>query len=332
MSNIFFRFSLKNKVDIGYRFCYTLNLFIPGAAFLKENASQPNSTHSLTMNDRETNNISTQTILWSFVIIFKEGKIIDINQSLNRFIGGVIRFFMNQFICLVYILFLFAGVVCGVISGFIEFEVFAELYKKITGTGLPFFPIPLLIVFSLEITKIFLVFLDKQANLTHNEGYISDRVTFNRVRILLIVTSGICTLIFSFYSLHNPEYEKQLAEKTQEVSSRYTEQLKQIDTEFEKRMAGINAEVETWRQRLDTEAQQVINGVSEGPRYKAYEKQYNQAIQNRDELRGELESNRLQQVKELNQTHEQKLASVAESLKDSQTVQNKMLSCYVTGT
>ena len=103
-----------------------------------------------------------------------------------------------------------------------------------------------------------------------NEGYISDRVTFNRVRILLIVTSGICTLIFSFYSLHNPEYEKQLAEKTQEASSRYTEQLKQIDTEFEKRMAGINAEVETWRQRLDTEAQQVINGVSEGPRYKAY--------------------------------------------------------------
>ena len=260
------------------------------------------------------------------LLLFKEEKIIDINQSLNRFIGGVIRFFMNQFICLVYILFLFAGVVCGVISGFIEYEIFAELYKKITGTGFPFLSIPLLIVFSLEITKIFLVFLDKQANLTNNEGFISDRVTFNRVRILLIVTSGICTLIFSFYSLHNPEYEKQLAEKTQEVSSRYTEQLKQIDTEFEKRMAGINAEVETWRQRLDTEAQQVINGVSEGPRYKAYEKQYNQAIQNRDELRGELESNRLQQVKELNRAHEQKLASVAESLKDSQTVQNKMLS------
>ena len=278
------------------------------------------------MNDREANNISIQAILWSFVIIFKEEKIIDINQSLNRFIGGVIRFFMNQFICLVYILFLFAGVVCGVISGFIEYEVFAELYKKITGTGLPFFSIPLLIVFSLEITKIFLVFLDKQANLTNNEGYISDRVTFNRVRILLIVTSGICTLIFSFYSLHNPEYEKQLGEKTREASSRYTEQLKQINTEFEKRMAGINAEVEMWRQRLDTEAQQVINGVSEGPRYKAYEKQYNQAIQNRDALRGELESNRLQQVKELNRAHEQKLTSVAESLKNSQTVQNKMLS------
>lgn len=263
---------------------------------------------------------------YGHLLLFKEEKIIDINQSLNRFIGGVIRFFMNQFICLVYILFLFAGVVCGVISGFIEYEVFAELYKKITGTGLPFFSIPLLIVFSLEITKIFLVFLDKQANLTHNEGYISDRVTFNRVRILLIVTSGICTLIFSFYSLHNPEYEKQLAEKTQEASSRYTEQLEQIDTEFEKRMAGINAEVEMWRQRLDTEAQQVINGVSEGPRYKAYERQYNQAIQNRNELRGELESNRLQQVKELNRAHEQKLTSVAESLKNSQTVQNKMLS------
>ena len=118
------------------------------------------------MNDREANNISTQAIIRSFDAIFKEEKIIDINQSLNRFIGAVIRFFMNQFICLVYILFLFAGVVCGVISGFIEYEVFAELYKKITGTGLPFFSIPLLIVFSLEITKIFLVFLDKQANLT----------------------------------------------------------------------------------------------------------------------------------------------------------------------
>ena len=233
---------------------------------------------------------------------------------------------MNQFICLVYILFLFAGVVCGLISGLIEYEVFAELYKKVTGTGLPFFSIPLLIVFALEITKIFLVFLDKQASLTNNEGYIGDRATFNRVRRLLILTSGICTLIFSFYSLHNPEYEKQLAAKTQEANHHYTEQLKQIDTEFDKRMAGINAEVEMWRQRLETEAQRVINGVSEGPRYKAYEKQYNQAIQNRDKLRGELESNRLQQVKELNQAHEQKLARVAESLKNSQIVQNKMLS------
>ena len=233
---------------------------------------------------------------------------------------------MNQFICLVYILFLFAGVVCGLISGLIEYEVLGELYKKVTGTGLPFFSIPLLIVFALEITKIFLVFLDKQARLTNNEGYIGDRATFNRVRMLLILISGICTLIFSFYSLHNPEYEKQLAERTQAASNRHTEQLKQIDMEFDKRMAGINAEVEMWRQRLDTEAQQVINGVSEGPRYKAYEKQYNQAIQNRDELRGELESKRLQQVKELNQAHEQKLASAAESLKNSRTVQNKMLS------
>ena len=233
---------------------------------------------------------------------------------------------MNQFICLVYILFLFAGVVCGLISGLIEYEVFAELYKKVTGTQLPFFSIPLLIVFSLETTKIFLVFLDKQASLTNNDGYVSDRATFNRIRVLLILTSCICTLIFSFYSLHNPEYEKQLAAKTQEANHRYTEQLKQINTEFDKRMAGINAEVEMWRQRLETEAQQVINGVSEGPRYRAYEKQYNQATKNRDALRGALESNRLQQVKELNRAHEQKLASVAESLKNSQTVQNKMLS------
>ena len=233
---------------------------------------------------------------------------------------------MNQFVCLVYILFLFAGVVCGLISGFIEYEVFAELYKKVTGTGLPFFSIPLLIIFALEITKIFLVFLDKQANLTNNEGYISDRATFNRVRMLLILTSGICTLIFSFYSLHNPEYEKQLAERTQVVSSRYTEQLKQIDTEFDKRMAGINAEVEMWRQRLDTESQRVINGISEGPRYKAYERQYNQAVQNRDKLRSQLESDRLQQVTGLNRSHKQNLENVAEDLKNSQIVQNQMLS------
>ena len=107
---------------------------------------------------------------------------------------------MNQFISLVYILFLFAGVVCGVISGLIEYEVFTELYQKVTTTHLPLFSIPLLIIFSLEITKIFLVFLDKQASLTNNEGYLRDRATFNRVRILLIGTSGLCPLIFSFYS------------------------------------------------------------------------------------------------------------------------------------
>ena len=181
-------------------------------------------------------------------------------------------------------MFLFAGVVCGLISGLIEYEVFAELYKKVTATNLPFFSLPLLIVFSLEVTKIFLVFLDKQASLTNNDGYISDRVIFNRIRILLISTSCICTLIFSFYSLYNPEYEKQLTEKTQELTNHYTQQLEQIDTEFNQRMAGIDTEVEMWRQRLDIEAQRVINGISEGPRYKAYEKQYNQAVENRDKL------------------------------------------------
>ena len=233
---------------------------------------------------------------------------------------------MNQFICLVYILFLFAGVVCGLISGLIEYEVFAELYKKFTGTSLPFFSIPLLIVFSLEITKIFLVFLDKQASLTKNDGYIGDRATFNRIRILLIVTSGICTLIFSFYSLHNPEYEKQLAEKTQVARNHHTEQLEQIDAEFNKRIVGINAEVEMWQQRLDIEAQRVVNGISEGPRYKAYEKQYNQAVENRNTLRGKHEAERLQQITELNRTHEQNLRSIAAELENSRTVQNKMLS------
>ena len=233
---------------------------------------------------------------------------------------------MNQFICLVYLLFLFAGVICGLISGLIEYEVFAELYKKVTGTNLPFFSIPLLIVFSLEVTKIFLVFLDKQANLTNNDGYISDQGTFNRIRILLIATSCICTLVFSFYSLHNPEYEKQLAEKTQALKNHYTEQLEQINTEFNQRTAGIDTEVEMWRQRLDIEAQQVVNGISEGPRYKAYEKQYNKAVENRDKLRGHHEETRLQQITALNQVHEQKLESTAEELKNSRTVQNKMLS------
>ena len=206
------------------------------------------------------------------------------------------------------------GVVCGLISGLIEYEVFAELYKKVTATNLPFFSIPLLIVFSLEVTKIFLVFLDKQASLTNNEGYISDRTIFNRIRILLISTSCICTLIFSFYSLHNPEYEKRLTERKQELKSHHTQQLAQIDTEFNQRMAGIDTEVEMWRQRLDIEAQRVINGVSEGPRYKAYEKRYSQAVENRDKLRGQHEESRLQQITELNQTHEQKLKSAAESL------------------
>ena len=233
---------------------------------------------------------------------------------------------MNQFICLVYIMFLFAGVVCGLISGLIEYEVFAELYKKVTGTNLSFFSLPLLIVFSLEVTKIFLVFLDKQANLTNNDGYISDRVIFNRIRILLISTSGICTLIFSFYNLYNPEYEKQLTEKTQALKNQHTQQLEQIDAEFNQRITGIDTEVEMWRQRLDIEAQRVINGISEGPRYKAYEKQYNKAVENRDKRRGQHESDRLRQVTELNQAHEKKLKSAAEDLKNSKIVQNKMLS------
>ena len=174
------------------------------------------------------------------------------------------------------------------------------------------------------------MFLDKQANLTNNDGYISERTTFNRIRILLILTSGICTLIFSFYSLHNPEYEKQLTEKTQVLKNDYTQQLEQIDTEFDKRMAGINAEVEMWRRRLDVEAQRVINGISEGPRYKAYEKQYNQAVENRDKQRRQHESDRLQQITELTQAHEQKLKNITEALKNSRNCPEQNVICYFT--
>ena len=226
-------------------------------------------------------------------------------------------------------MFLFAGAVCALISGLIEYEVFAELYKKVSGTKLPFFSIPLLIVFSLETAKVFLVFFHKQASSTNNEGYLSDQSVFALVRVILFLISGICTLIFSFYSLHNPEYEKQLAKKTEEARTQHAEKLEQIDAAFQKRMTGINAEVELWRQRLDVEAQRVINGVSEGPRYKAYENQYNRAIQNRDNLRSELEAARLQQLRELNMAHEQNLADLAESLKSSREVQNKMLSAML---
>lgn len=131
-----------------------------------------------------------------------------------------------------YLGFLCAGFFCALISGIIEYDVFASLLSQsiVEGASLSG-AVPFLIVFSFETTKLFLTFFLQRKKDVHMYG------TFNAIKWSLIVISFLCTIVFTIYKLDdaelknqlnsakvNPEYsdiERQLQEDEQKENDRY---------------------------------------------------------------------------------------------------------------
>ena len=255
-------------------------------------------------------------------------------MSVGQFVNGAIRSsFMGTFTSFLYFTFLCAGVLCAFISALIEYQVFTEFLKKVSSMGLLFSLIPLLCAISLETSKIFLTFYLKHSRQPTMEKMLeNNKSTFfglRALRIILIVISFACTLIFSFYNLHNPGYKDRLEEKKREIMTLHDEQVKQAENDFDNDMKISEKEVDWWNQKVLEESKNVVRGTSMGPKLEAAKEELEEARERHEKRRDKYETERSKKIQESRHNRDQELANVEQNLKNSREVQNKMLSAML---
>lgn len=118
-------------------------------------------------------------------------------------------------------------------------------------------------------------------------------------RLSLLVLSAICTLLFLATALDRPQLESamqadqlQLAEQhskeTRQRDSRYQADrerlLLQYRTTLEQIGTARNGNIDTLRERLKLEMDNVVNGEFKGPRYREIERLLNSATGDRDQI------------------------------------------------
>jgi len=161
-----------------------------------------------------------------------------------------------------------------------------------------------------------------------NQKYRTGNI-YNILRCSLITLSVVCTLIFLFYQLHNPEYERQVSRAISEADAEYDRRLGNISADFDKRLQGIGGEVDAWQQQLAVEVQNVRGGVAEGVKFKAYEGLYNKAVSGLNSRRTQLELERAERVSDLEEWHEEGVARVKEKLRTDSSSHNPMISAVL---
>lgn len=249
---------------------------------------------------------------------------------MGKIIHDAIANFFKIFVPIVYVTFILAGLSCALVSAIVEYEVFSELFKVSNSNNL-FLSVSFLIVFAFESTKIFLIFLDKQYSITQNGAYMTDKSGFTGLRYVLIFISVLATLIFSFYNLQNPEYEKQLANSKGDIQQQYEFELQKLNESFDAQIAlqikSVEEAIQEYDRRMKNEEKHQFKNSEEyrGPRYKAALAGKQRQEQLRVELINAVNIKRREAIAELSKGKEAKVNNAKGELTTFQKAGNKML-------
>ncbi|CAL2095768.1 conserved membrane protein of unknown function [Tenacibaculum sp. 190524A02b] len=249
---------------------------------------------------------------------------------MGKIIHNAIATFFKLFVPIVYITFILAGLACALVSALIEYQVFSELFK-LSNSGTLLLSVSFLLVFAFESTKIFLIFLHKQYSITGNSAYITDKRGFVGLRFMLIFISIVATLIFSFYNLQNPEYDKQLTLSKDDMQLQYQFDLKQLNNSFDTQIAiqikSVDAAIQKYEQRMKAEQKHLFRDSKEyrGPRYLAAKEAKEKQEQLRIQLINDIDEKRRIAIKQLTLEKGEKLKQAKGDLTTFQNAGNKML-------
>lgn len=203
-----------------------------------------------------------------------------------------------------------------------------ELFPKNATVGI--FSIPLLVVISFEVTKVFIIFLNKQYSDSKNEKYIIAKTFFLNLRGLLIAISGIFTLLYTFYNLNNPELEKRLSQKKEEINSVLEQQKENINENYDRQSISINSnydnQIEPYKNEMKAQENfRYSNGEFKGPEWNAA----NENVQKLNDARNSaLAKNETNRTEVLNQLAIQSITSINDAekeLKTDNSSSNKMV-------
>ncbi len=253
--------------------------------------------------------------------------------NLRGIIDLLISAFFKIFVPITYVAFILAGLFSALVSGLIEYKVFAELFPKdMQNDTMLLFSIPFLIVVSFEVTKVFLIFLDKAYQQSKNEIYLENQVYFRSLRVVLIAVSIVSTLLFSFYNLHNPEYGNVLSKVSQEIEKDFDKQIELLNANYDKQIKQqiepLNQEIATYNGRMKTEEGFKFQGRQEfrGPRYEEAKRLRKETEDRREQVIIAINNLRNKDIAKLNDEKNRRIEENKNELKTSSASGNKMLS------
>lgn len=177
------------------------------------------------------------------------GLSLEKEEKIMKFVIAVFRLIFTP---LALVLAVLAGLLAAAVSALIEYNVLQEWLRP-EGTGLVF--LPLIIVVSLEGTKLFLHFFGgalQQNNLTQNERYLLSqfRNILPWIRNGLVIFSFVCSIIFTA----NAFYRNSVTRESDEL----TAARESISAEYDAKMATENEQADTvYQQAIATPQEQL---------------------------------------------------------------------------
>jgi hypothetical protein len=157
-------------------------------------------------------------------------------EIISRLMVGIFKVLVPLF----YIFFVFAGVSCAIVTAVIAYQTVSDLFPK--DAKIWIFSIPLLIVISFEVTKVFIIFLNKQYTDSNNQKYLVNKSWFLFLRGFLILISGIFTLLYTFYNLHNPELSNKLSQEKIQIDQSFDKQREDIGKFYDQQIDVLNSD------------------------------------------------------------------------------------------
>ncbi len=247
---------------------------------------------------------------------------------ISKLIVGIFKVLVPLF----YILFIFAGLACAFVTSVIAYQTVVGLFPKNATVGI--ISIPFLVVVSFEVTKVFIIFLNKQYSDSKNEKYIPIKSIFITLRGLLIAISGIFTLLYTFYNLDNPELNTRLTEQKQLISSATTQQRTDINSNYDRQSTAINTnydnQIVPFKDEMKAQEKfRYSNGEFRGPEWEAANQNVTQRNNERNTALAANEAARIKALNDLNTQNTNSVNEAEKKLKTDNSSSNKMVNAML---
>ena len=239
-------------------------------------------------------------------------------------------YLIKKILKFIYFIFILAGITSAIVSALIEFEVFADLFRKSSLNRFNML-IPGLIVFTFETSKVYLIYMNKSFKITANEHYLTDRKHFLTLRYALISISVLSTFIFSYYNLHNPNLNQNLKEKNSAIETIFLQQKNELnniyDEKEKKLLSPIDEALKDYEKRMTTEENYKFSGRQEyrGPRYNEAKKLRDDALAKRQAIASSISEERINELNKLRERIELTKEQNAEKFESIHISGNQML-------
>ena len=243
----------------------------------------------------------------------------------------MLRFFhylSNILLSGLFVTLILLGFACALISGYIEYNVFDELYPK----GLDFvISIPLVIVVAFEVAKVSLIVFDKVYMDTGNTSYIKARIFFRGIRYFLIFISICATLVFSFHNLDNPEYENEVNKEKERINEKYENLIQKVNNSFSEQGVQLtsqyDSEITKQEKIMEYEKTRLFKNSLEfrGPNYNEAKSERDKFVRLKDSEVNKITEKKNDKIAEILDEKDKEFLNIQEELRNSSRSDNKYL-------